>query len=333
MRSIGLWVMVFLALAATAGLAADQPAANPFAGTFTGAFSGDLSGTWQLVVAADGAAVATATTGEISGEIKGAVVPTGEIWATATRDGRTMLAAGLLQKVDGKVRGSGAWLVDATMKGVWRIGEPPAAAGGAGTFKGEYEGDDSGPFTLEVKADGQATATFDSPIAGQVTTTGKAADGKLELTGDVQGMALTVSGTFAGGAGSGTWALGSEASGKWKVEGPAAAPAPVAPAAAGSNPWAGSYAGTFSGIVSGSVALEIDQAGAATGCFDAGAVGKIDFKGTVGTDGQVALTGEVRGETLTLKGAFAKEGEATAAKGTWDAAGYSGEWTAAPAAK
>ncbi len=333
MRSMGLWVVVLLALAATAGLAADQPAANPFAGTFTGTFAGDMSGTWQLVVAADGAAVATATSGEISGEIKGAVVPTGEIWATASRDGRTMLAAGLLQKVDGKVRGSGAWLVDATMKGTWRIGEPPAGASAAGTFTGEYEGDDSGPFTLEVKADGQATATFDSPIAGQVTTSGKVADGKLELTGDVQGMTLTVSGTFAGGAGSGTWALGSEASGKWTIA-PAAAVAPAAaPAAAGNNPWAGSYVGTFSGIVSGAVNLVIDQAGAATGSFDAGAVGKIDFKGTAAVDGQVTLTGEVRGETLTLKGTFAKDGDAAGAKGTWDAAGYSGEWSVAPAAK
>ena len=331
MRWIGLCAIMMVFLAATAGLAADQPAANPFAGTYSGTFSGGMSGTWQLVVAADGSAVATAATGETSGEIKGTVAPTGEMWATASRDGMTMLAAGLVQKVDGKVRGSGAWIVDATMKGTWRLGEPAAAAGAAGTFKGLYDGDDSGPFTLEVAADGKATATFDSTVAGMVTTTGKVADGKLELAGTVQGITLTVTGTFSGGAGSGAWALGgSDASGTWEIK--AAAPA-AAPAAAAGNPWAGSYAGTFDGIVSGVVSMVVDAAGATTGSFDAGAVGKLDVKGTVGADGAVTLTGEVRGETLTLKGTFAKDGDATAGKGTWDAAGYSGEWTVAPATK
>jgi len=331
MRTILIMAVTLVALGAGLAAAADQPAParHPFVGSYQGSFAGDMSGGWQVEVAADGTATATATSGGESGKLTGKAAETGEIWMTGSQGSEMLLAAGLLQRVNGQVRGSGAWITTTKVKGTWRLGTPAAAT--AATYQGKYDGDDAGGFTLQVSEKGAATAIFDSLLVGKVTTTGElAADGKLTLAGSVQGTKLTTSGTLKNGAGSGTWQYGSDASGTWEITSPAAAAAPAeaAPAVA-ANPFVGPYTGSFTGPASGSVSLQVAADGTTQGTFTTGS-NKVELTGTVGADGKVALTGTLQAQTVTVTGTLTGSGDSAAAKGTWEVASFQGEWTAKP---
>jgi len=324
-------IMIALVLLMVLGTAAfsqevPAPASNSFAGSYTGRFAGDMSGTMEVVIAADGLVTAAVNSGGENATLTGKAAGTGEVWLTASQGGQMLISAGLLRREAGQVTGSGAWITSTNAKGTWRIGAAGTTAV-AGTYQGSYSGDDSGAFSLQVTDSNAATATFDSAVAGKVTASGQLApDGKLSLSGTVQGEKLTVSGEIKGGAGAGTWNVGSQASGTWAIT------APVSPATAGTSPFAGSYAGTFSGSGSGTVSMQIAADGSAQGTFDSSQAGKIALTGTVASDGQVSLTATVRSMELAVKGTFTKDAADTAGHGTWQVATYSGEWTVKPGA-
>jgi hypothetical protein len=92
------------------------------------------------------------------------------------------------------------------------------AASLAGSYSGTFEGDSSGPLTMTITGDKiDVVATVSGkpyPASGNVGSNGAVSLG----VGVGDGVTVTFSGTFANGAGSGTWSSSIATNGTWSVK-------------------------------------------------------------------------------------------------------------------
>jgi hypothetical protein len=91
----------------------------------------------------------------------------------------------------------------------------------AGTYTGTYSGQDSGMITLTIDTSGAIALAVHSYLWGNFVGTGTlGTDGSASAKGAGVSVTFTVEGTFAPGAGSGTWVSSNGGAGSWSASRP-----------------------------------------------------------------------------------------------------------------